>query len=83
MYQANKDTIDAVILDVIMPGMGGGEIYDLIKEIDPGAKVILSSGYSFSRESSEIVDRGANGFIQKPFNVMELSHKIRKVMDNR
>ncbi len=83
MYQANKDTIDAVILDVIMPGMGGGEIYDLIKEIDPGAKVILSSGYSFSCESSEIVDRGANGFIQKPFNVMELSHKIRKVMDNR
>jgi len=80
-YKKNRDRIDIVILDMIMPGMGGGEIYDKLKEINPDIKVLLSSGYSISGQATEILDRGCNGFIQKPFDIKKLSHSIRKIID--
>ncbi|MBW2219940.1 MAG: PAS domain S-box protein, partial [Deltaproteobacteria bacterium] len=81
VYEKNHDKIDMVILDMVMPGMGGGETYDKLKEINPGIKVLLSSGYSINGQASEILDRGCNGFIQKPFNVTDLAKSIRKVLD--
>ena len=80
VYKANKDRIDMVILDMIMPDMGGGETYDLLKEINPQIKVLLSSGYSIDGQAQEIMERGCNGFIQKPFDVKQLSAKIRKTL---
>jgi PAS domain S-box-containing protein len=80
VYQKNRDRIVMVILDMIMPGMGGGETYDKLKKIDPEVRVLLSSGYSIDGQASEIIDRGCNGFIQKPFNVIQLSRKIREVL---
>jgi CheY-like chemotaxis protein len=80
VYKANKDRIDMVILDMIMPDMGGGETYDLLKEINPQIKVLLSSGYSLEGQAQEIMERGCNGFIQKPFDVKQLSAKIRKTL---
>ena len=77
----NKDIIDLVILDMVMPGMGGGETYDRLKEINPDVKVLLSSGYSIDGEASAIMDRGCNGFIQKPFSMEDLSAKIRVILD--
>ena len=82
LYQDNKDRIDLVILDIIMPGMGGGEVYDRIKALNPDVKVILSSGYSIVGKASEIIERGANAFIQKPFSITDLSYKIRQVIDS-
>ena len=70
-----------VILDMIMPDMGGGETYDKLKEINPDIKVLLSSGYSINGQANEILNRGCNGFIQKPFNMVDLSQKIRKILD--
>lgn len=70
-----------VILDMIMPHMGGGETYDRVKEINRNVKVLLSSGYSIDGEATEILNRGCNGFIQKPFNIKELSLKIREILD--
>ena len=81
LYAANKDQIDMVILDMIMPDMGGGETYDKLKEINPDIKVLLSSGYSINGQANEILNRGCNGFIQKPFNMVDLSQKIRKILD--
>ncbi len=81
LYEVNKDEIDMVILDMIMPDMGGGETYDMLKEINPDIKVLLSSGYSIDGQAAEIIQRGCNGFIQKPFNMMHLSQKIRNVLD--
>ena len=81
LYEKNRDQIDLVILDMIMPVMGGGETYDRLKEANPDIKVLLSSGYSINGEASEILDRGCNGFIQKPFNVKELSQKMREILD--
>jgi len=74
---------DLVILDMIMPDMGGGETYDRLKEISPGIRVLLSSGYSIDGHATEILERGCNGFIQKPFNIEELSQKMRAIMDKR
>ena len=65
-----------------MPKMGGGETYDHIKEITPDVKVLLASGYSIDGEADEILARGCNGFIQKPFNAEELSLKLRKILGN-
>ena len=81
IYKANKDKIDMVILDMIMPGVGGGEAYDRMKEINPNIKVLLSSGYSIDGQATEILERGCDGFIQKPFNIKELSQKLREVLD--
>jgi len=81
IYKKNKDDIDMIILDMIMPDMGGGETYDKIKEINPEVRVLLSSGYSIDGEATEILERGCNGFIQKPFNLRELSLKLREILD--
>jgi two-component system cell cycle sensor histidine kinase/response regulator CckA len=71
---------DLVILDMIMPQMGGGETYDRMKELSPTIKVLLSSGYSIDGQAKEILKRGCNGFLQKPFTLGELSKAIREVV---
>jgi two-component system cell cycle sensor histidine kinase/response regulator CckA len=81
VFKKNRDRIDLVILDMIMPGMGGGKAFDSLRAIHPGVKVILSSGYSIDGEASQILARGCNGFIQKPFGIKELSQKIREIAD--
>jgi two-component system cell cycle sensor histidine kinase/response regulator CckA len=81
LYKKNQARIDIVILDMIMPEMGGGEVYDRLKEINPHVRVLLSSGYSIDGEASEILKRGCNGFVQKPFSMKELSQRIREILD--
>jgi PAS domain S-box-containing protein len=82
IYKKNKRKIDMVVLDMIMPDMGGGEAYDRMKEVNPNVKVLLSSGYSIEGQATDILARGCNGFIQKPFSVKQLSHTIRQVLDS-
>jgi len=81
VYKKHQDTIDLVVLDMIMPEMGGGQVYDRLKEINPGVKVLLSSGYSINEEAMSIMKRGCDGFIQKPFRIINLSQKIQKILD--
>ena len=76
------DQIDLALLDLIMPGADGGWTFDRIKEIKPTLPVILSSGYAIDGKAEEIMQRGCNGFIQKPFNISEISQKIRGVLDS-
>lgn len=80
VYKENKDKVDMVILDMIMPEMSGGEVYDKIKAINPNVKILLSSGYSLEGQATEILKRGCNGFIQKPFRLKELSGKIKEIL---
>ena len=79
-YRKHKDEIDLVILDMIMPDMGGGEVYNRMKEINPEVRCLLSSGYSIDGQASEILAQGCNGFIQKPFAIEALSRKIREIL---
>jgi len=80
IFKANKDKIKMVILDIIMPDMGGGEVYDKIKVINPDVKILLSSGYSVNGQAIELLERGCDGFMQKPFTMEELSGKIGQIM---
>jgi PAS domain S-box-containing protein len=83
IYEHHRDQIDIVILDMIMPIMGGGETYEKLKKVNPAVKVLLSSGYSMDGQAGEILKRGCKGFIQKPFRLKALSQKIRDVLDTR
>ncbi len=80
-FSRYKDEIDLIMLDMIMPGMSGGETFDALKQIDSGIKVLLSSGYSINGQAQTILNRGCVGFIQKPFNMKQLSAKLREIFD--
>lgn len=80
IYKCHSDGIDLVILDMVMPGISGGEAYDRIKEINPQSKILLASGYSADGKAREILNRGCDGFIQKPFNLEKLAAKVGKIV---
>ena len=83
LYKLNQDKIDLVLLDMVMPVMGGGEAFDRMKEINTNVKVLLSSGYSIEGEAKEILNRGCDAFIQKPFKLEHFSQKIKKLLGNK
>jgi len=83
VYKKNQDEIDIVVLDMVMPTMGGGEAFDKMKEINPKVKVLLSSGYSIDGKAAEILERGCKSFIQKPFMINVLVKKIRDILNNK
>ncbi len=83
VYAKKYKSIDLVIMDMIMPGMGGGEAFDRLKKINPKVKVLLSSGYSINGQASRILERGCDGFIQKPFHMKQLSEKIHGIIGNK
>jgi CheY-like chemotaxis protein len=80
VYQKNLQNIDIILLDMIMPVMDGGETYDRLKAINPDVKVILTSGYSIDGQANEILERGCDGFIQKPFTIHELNQKLTDIL---
>ena len=80
LYKKLQDKINLVVLDIVMPDMGGGEVYDRLKEINPDVKVLLSSGYSIDDQASEILERGCDDFIQKPFSLKAMADKIAGIL---
>jgi PAS domain S-box-containing protein len=83
IYKEKQGEIDMVILDMIMPEMDGGETFKVLKSIDPRVKVILSSGYSADARSTQMMEEGCCGFIQKPYSMNALSQKVKEVLDTR
>ena len=80
VFAANQGRIKAVVLDLVMPGMSGGETFERLRALDPAARVLLSSGYAVDGQASEILQRGARAFIQKPFGLTELSERLRATL---
>ncbi len=83
LYEADGAGIDLVVLDMIMPEMAGADVFKRIRELDPRAAVLLSSGYSINGQASELLRLGCNGFIQKPFKMADLSRKVREIIDGQ
>jgi PAS domain S-box-containing protein len=81
LYRNHVEDIDMVILDLIMPDMGGRETYDQLKGLNPQVKVLLSSGYSINGQAYDILKHGCDGFIQKPFEMGVLSQRIREILE--
>ncbi|MGD8252345.1 MAG: PAS domain S-box protein [Desulfobacterales bacterium] len=80
IYKRHRESIDLVILDMIMPDIGGGEVFDRLRDINPEVKALLASGYTLDGQASRILRRGCNGFIQKPFSMGQLSQKIADIL---
>jgi CheY-like chemotaxis protein len=72
--------ISLVLLDMTMPKMSGRQTYEAMREILPGIKVLLSSGYSIEGQAQALLDGGCNGFIQKPFDAVALSAKVQGLL---
>jgi two-component system cell cycle sensor histidine kinase/response regulator CckA len=80
VYEENYDQSDMVILDMILLDMGGGEVYDRMRHINPNVRVLLSSAFNRDMHVAKILNRGCNGFIQKPFRMTEISGKITEIL---
>ncbi len=80
LLESPENDFDLVILDLIMPGFDGGKTFDRIRALRPTLPVILSSGYSLDGQAQEILARGCDGFIQKPFHIKELSRILQDVL---
>ncbi len=81
VFKAHADAVDLVILDMIMPQMSGGEVFDILKGLKPDVKVLLSSGYALDGQAEEILARGCAGFIQKPFDIHEVARRINELLE--
>ncbi len=83
LYKSCSQSIDLVILDLIMPEINGGEVFAVLKNFDPEVKVLLASGYSLNNTAHKLMEDGVKGFIQKPYRKNELAKKIAEVMGNK
>lgn len=80
-FLENKEKVGIVLLDMIMPGMGGLEVLRRLRAIDPDVKILLCSGYSIHGEAPRTIGQGCDGFIQKPFSIEDLLGKLNEVGD--
>jgi PAS domain S-box-containing protein len=80
-FRGRQGAIDLVILDVIMPGMGGSRCLEELLKIDPRLPVIVASGYSADGPGSPLPPPGARGSLQKPYQMVEMLRLIRRVLD--
>jgi signal transduction histidine kinase/CheY-like chemotaxis protein len=81
-YRQEWQNIDLAVVDMVMPRMSGPELFTRMKEINPGVRVIVSSGYSHDLEGQRMLERGCLGFLQKPYSAEALAHSIRMVFDS-
>ena len=82
LYENKAVEIDLIILDLIMPKQSGVATFKKLREINPLAKILVVSGYSINGNVQQLLDNGAAGFIQKPFDFILLANEIRTILDN-
>ncbi|MDD3117123.1 MAG: PAS domain S-box protein [Victivallaceae bacterium] len=80
IYRENIGKIDAVLLDMVMPGISGKETFFKLKEVNPEAKIILSSGFPNDQRVTEVMNAGADGFLKKPYSLAALSLTMHKLL---
>jgi two-component system cell cycle sensor histidine kinase/response regulator CckA len=83
LVKTHDDDIDLALLDILLPDMNGNAIYPLLMEAHPNLKVIVFSGYSIEGPAQEILNAGAEAFIQKPFLMADLSEKVKKILEEK
>jgi two-component system cell cycle sensor histidine kinase/response regulator CckA len=80
-YREHASGIAVVILDMNMPKMSGLQCFRRLKEINPGVRVVVSSGYGDNIDRAALKEGGVNAFIQKPYKAAELSMKIAELVN--
>jgi CheY-like chemotaxis protein len=82
LMEHQSETINLVILDLIMPGMDGGETLATLRNYSQDVPVVLSSGYALNKQMEHVMAQGCSGFLQKPFSMSELSKLVRQILDS-
>ncbi len=83
IYEEKASSIDLIILDIGMPKIQGDEVFQRIKEINPGANVLVASGYLEHETKSKLLSLGVKEFIQKPYSLREVALTVRNILDSR
>jgi len=83
IYYEWRNEISLVVLDLLMPKMGGKECLHELLYIDPQARVLIASGFSQTEHAKRVIGEGAKGFIDKPYQIKQLLRKIREILDER
>ncbi len=79
-FRDHHEQVDLIVLDMIMPEMGGRDCFKAVQQIDPDVKVILASGYGRDARAQAMLDEGVRAFIQKPCRVQEISEVVARVL---
>lgn len=82
IYREQGQNIDLILMDMMMPGMNGEQLYKAMNEIDRNNRVIVLSGYSMADEVESMIREGAVGFIQKPVSIAKLKETIMKALED-
>lgn len=81
LYEKHRDKIDLVILDLIMPNLGGKEAFERLRQINPKVKVIISTGYAKDEVLEPLLDKKVDGFIKKPYKIQNMAQVVRSVIN--
>jgi two-component system, cell cycle sensor histidine kinase and response regulator CckA len=79
-FAQQADTVDLVMSDLLLPQTSGPELYDQLKQLRPDLPCIIMSGYPLEDESKQLRRHGINHWLQKPFNMRQLSELLHSVM---
>ncbi len=82
IFRGSNGVVELVIMDLGMPGMGGLRCLQEMLSLDPGARIIVATGYSSDGQQKHILQAGARGFIAKPYRLQELLVQVRRVLDH-
>ena len=82
LYKERDGKIGLVILDMTMPGMGGRETFEKLKELNPHVRAILSTGYSEDERARQMLAMGVKAFVQKPYRIDDLASTVRRILDS-
>jgi PAS domain S-box-containing protein len=80
LFEARSDEVDAVLLDITMPGLSGEDTLDALKRLKADVRVLLTSGHGEQEVARKFGRRGLAGFVQKPFRADELAHRIEELL---
>ena len=81
--KANPGEIDLVLLDMIMPKLGGHGAFYQIRAVDPNIKILLSSGFVAQEAVDDLLANGAAGFLPKPHRIKTLAEELRRILDGK
>jgi CheY-like chemotaxis protein len=81
IFEANKNQIDLIISDLNMPEMDGQKVIAKLREIDRNVKVLLSSGALLDSDEKEVIKKGFNGLLKKPYKINTLSEKMTQILN--
>ena len=77
LYRRDAGSYQLVVLDLVMPRLGGREVFTALRAVNPGARVLVVSGFARGDEAQQLIAAGAVGFLAKPFAVGELQLRAR------